>query len=133
MSYTDKDLCVVHHLDEYIRRTATIRKDKSQLLISYIKPHNQVSKDTIARWVKGVLKDADVNTNNITHRTVPERLQHRMDSQKELNLPRYFKQQDGLMLKRLRRIITNQSRETRWEAILCKHFRLIRNQIKPRT
>ncbi len=64
LSYTDKDLCVVHHLEEYIRRTATIRKDKSQLLISYIKPHNPVSKDTIARWVKGVLKDADINTNN---------------------------------------------------------------------
>ncbi len=64
LSYSDKDLCVVHHLEEYIRRIATIRKDKSQLLISYIKPHNPVSKDTIARWVEGVLKDADINTNN---------------------------------------------------------------------
>ena len=64
LSYTDKDLCVVRHLDEYIRRTAALRKGKSQLLISYIKPHNPISKDTIARWVKGVLKDADINTNN---------------------------------------------------------------------
>jgi hypothetical protein len=43
---------------------AALQKGKSQLLLSYIKPHNPVSKDTIARWVKGVLKDVDINTNN---------------------------------------------------------------------
>ena len=55
MSYADKNLCVVQHLDEYIRRTTSIRANNSQLLISFIKPYNPVSKDTVARWIKQVL------------------------------------------------------------------------------
>ena len=55
--------CVVRHLDEYIHRTTSLRTDNSQLLISFIKPHNPVSKDTVARWIKEVLRDAGIDTN----------------------------------------------------------------------
>jgi hypothetical protein len=63
MSYADKDLCVVQHQDEYITRTTSIRADKSQLLISFIKPNNPVSKDMVACWIKEVLRDAGIDTN----------------------------------------------------------------------
>ena len=66
MSYADKNLCVVQHLDEYIRRTTSIRANNSQLLISFIKPYNPVSKDTVARWIKQVLRDAGIDTSNYT-------------------------------------------------------------------
>ena len=62
-SYADRDLCVVRHLDEYIHRTTSLRTDNSQLLISFIKTHNPVSKDTVARWIKEVLRDAGIDTN----------------------------------------------------------------------
>lgn len=64
MSYEDKDLCVVQHLDEYISRTTLMRENSSsQLLISFIKPYKPVSKDTVARWIKEVLRDAGIDTN----------------------------------------------------------------------
>lgn len=62
LGYTDRNLCVVQHLDEYLRRTVTLRCDISQLFVSFIKPHKAVSKDTIGRWIKEVLKDAGIDT-----------------------------------------------------------------------
>lgn len=43
----DKKLCVVEHLTEYISRTKPLRKEHSQLLLTYIKPHDPVLRDTI--------------------------------------------------------------------------------------
>ena len=58
----DKKLCVVATLREYLSRTQNIRKS-DQLLISYIKPHGPVSRDTLARWTINVLKLSGVDTN----------------------------------------------------------------------
>ena len=64
MSYEDKDLCVVQHLDEYISRTTLMRENSSlQLLISFIQPYKPVSKDTVTCWIKEVLRDAGINMN----------------------------------------------------------------------
>ena len=48
---TDKKLCPVAHIREYISRTQNLRQDQ-QLLISYHKPHKAVGNSTIGRWVK---------------------------------------------------------------------------------
>ena len=47
----DKELCVVQYL----------RKDHSQLLLSYVKPFRPVSRDTVSRCVKQVLQSAVIN------------------------------------------------------------------------
>lgn len=50
----DRRLCVCLVLCEYmytsIYRTARIRKKCDSLFISYVQPHKEVSRDTIARW-----------------------------------------------------------------------------------
>ena len=58
----DRRLCVVTYLNEYVHRTHTLRKDDSQLLISFVKPHKKVSRDTIARWLCIVLARAGIDT-----------------------------------------------------------------------
>ena len=57
----DRKLCVFKHLKEYLKRTRQHRKEHSQLLLSYIKPFKPVSKDTIARWVKWILKSTGID------------------------------------------------------------------------
>ena len=62
----DKRLCIITYLREYIKRTEGLRKEQSQLLISFNKPHKAVSKDTIARLVKYTLKQSEINTEQFT-------------------------------------------------------------------
>jgi hypothetical protein len=57
----DKRICVVDYLKEYLTRTLELRKGKTQLLISYSKPHHPISKETIARWAKKVLELAGID------------------------------------------------------------------------
>ena len=54
---SDKALCVVAALDCYIERSSIWREKNqtSQLLVSFIKPHNAVAKSTVAGWVKQIL------------------------------------------------------------------------------
>ncbi len=59
---SDKSLCPVHNISTYLLRTESMRKKHSQFFISYIKPHNPVSKDTIGRWLKNVLTRAGIDT-----------------------------------------------------------------------
>lgn len=62
-SYPDKDLCVVKCLEVYIHRTAHLRDcDSDTLLVSFMKPYRKVSTDTIARWIKTVLRLAGIDT-----------------------------------------------------------------------
>ena len=56
-------LCIVSHINEYLKRTQKLRKlEHSQLLISYIKSNKPVSRETIARWCKNVFKSAGIDT-----------------------------------------------------------------------
>lgn len=44
-----KNLCVMEHLTEYLSRSKPLRKEHSQLLLTYIKPHDPVSRATVSR------------------------------------------------------------------------------------
>ena len=58
---SDRKLCVVEHLRMYLLKTKEIRGVNTQLLLSFVKPNAPVSKDTIARWIKMVLKLAGID------------------------------------------------------------------------
>ena len=59
----DTQLCVVATLEEYLKRTKNWwEKDKSQLLLSFVKPHNPVTTLTISAWIKNVLRVAGIDT-----------------------------------------------------------------------
>ena len=56
-------LCPVVNIQEYIKRTASLRKPTcKQLLVSFIRPHGPISKATIARWCKSFLDVAGIGT-----------------------------------------------------------------------
>ena len=62
-NYTpDPKLCIIECLSVYIgiRKTKADSKLCQQRLITYGKPHKGASKDTIARWVKEILKNSGV-------------------------------------------------------------------------
>ena len=59
-------LCIVKRIQEYLSRTAPLRKDHTQLFISFQSPFQPVSKDTIARWVKETLKLAGIDTSKFS-------------------------------------------------------------------
>ena len=58
----DIRLCIFNTLTVYLNRTKSLRTG-SKLFISVVKPHTAVSKDTIARWIKALLKIAGVDVN----------------------------------------------------------------------
>ena len=57
----DPSLCIVEHLTTYIDRTKPLRGLHTELFLSYQQPHNPVTKDTIARWVKVTLKNSGID------------------------------------------------------------------------
>ena len=66
--YKSEDkLCVIQNLTAYLHRTRSIRKE-SQLFLSYQKPHQAVSKDTVTRWVNDIMAAAGIDTQKyVTH------------------------------------------------------------------
>lgn len=61
-AYThDESLCVFSTLKEYLHRTETLRVTGSQLLISFQKPHEAVSRDTISRWIRTAMQMSGIN------------------------------------------------------------------------
>ena len=59
----DRRLCTYLVMKEYLSRTKNLRGNHSKLFISYVKPHKEVTKDTISRWIKTVMARSGVNTN----------------------------------------------------------------------
>jgi site-specific recombinase XerD len=55
-------LSVTLHLQEYLQRTNSYRGEHTQLLLSYVKLFKPVSKATLSRWIKEVLKSAGIDT-----------------------------------------------------------------------
>ena len=52
----DRRLCIYTVLKEYLIRTKKMRDSSiSKLLLTYVKPHKNVTKDTISRWIKVIL------------------------------------------------------------------------------
>lgn len=62
------NLCIVTIIKEYIKRTKDLRNTE-KLLISTIKPHKQVSKSTISRWIKLVMAKAGIDPEFKPHST----------------------------------------------------------------
>ena len=59
----DRRLCIRLVIMEYIKRTKLLRQKEDKLFISFRQPHQSVSRDTIARWVRVVLAAAGVDIN----------------------------------------------------------------------
>ncbi|XP_061187368.1 uncharacterized protein LOC133195519 [Saccostrea echinata] len=57
----DKDLCVVNTLTNYLQNTETLRGAVTRLFITSQRLHKSVSRDTIGRWLKSVLKMAGID------------------------------------------------------------------------
>ena len=63
----DSQLCVVKCLQHYIKQTSEVRNGADQLWLSYQKPHNPASKDTVSRWVKEFLKQSGIDISYGAH------------------------------------------------------------------
>ena len=61
VSFSNKKLCVVNTIRQYIKKTENIRKSR-KLLISF-KTLKNISTSTLARWLKFVLMNSGINTN----------------------------------------------------------------------
>lgn len=59
--FNNQKLCVISHLKTYIEKTQDLRHD-NKLFISFVKPHNHISRDTLSRWIKMVLDMAGIDT-----------------------------------------------------------------------
>ena len=58
----DKSLCVYTILNEYLAYTEQWRVKDGSLLISYVKPHKAVSRDTVKRWIRTIMDSAGIDT-----------------------------------------------------------------------
>ena len=58
----DRKLCIVTHLKVYLDKTKLLRNDEKQLLVSCIRPHRAVSRDTISQWIKSFMTAAGIDT-----------------------------------------------------------------------
>lgn len=57
----DPRICVVTTLKAYLACTQSKRGDYKQLFISYLKPFKPVSRSTISRWIKVVMRKSGIN------------------------------------------------------------------------
>jgi hypothetical protein len=59
---TNPKLCIVKYLSAYLERTALFRKDIKQLFMTTTKPYRVASANSISRWLKNVLREAGIDT-----------------------------------------------------------------------
>ena len=57
----DEKLCLLKTLQDYLVRTQILRGGENKLFISSVKPHGAVTKSTISRWIKSVLKKSGID------------------------------------------------------------------------
>lgn len=55
-------ICPIMCLKEYIHRTRKIRHGHDQLLLTSIKPHSPIARNTVSSWTKKVLRAAGIDT-----------------------------------------------------------------------
>lgn len=67
--FKDPDMCIARTIMTYLKATKDIRQDEKQLLISFSSPHKAVGQQTISRWLKLVMKEADVDEQFTAHST----------------------------------------------------------------
>ena len=58
----DSNICIVPHLQKYLEMTSELRNSSQQLLISFIKPHRPVSRETVSQWIKNFMSLAGIDT-----------------------------------------------------------------------
>ncbi|KAJ8021978.1 hypothetical protein HOLleu_39334 [Holothuria leucospilota] len=58
----DSRLDVLKVLQHYIDFTKPIREEETKLLVSYVAPHKRVTTDTLARWLKDVMRQSGIDT-----------------------------------------------------------------------
>lgn len=58
----DSRLDVLKVLQHYIDLTKPVRGKETKLLISYVPPHKRVTTDTLARWLKDVMRQSGIDT-----------------------------------------------------------------------
>ncbi len=58
----DERICVVSVLKCYLKKTESLRGSEKQLFISHRRPHEKITKDTLARWIRNVLDKSGVDT-----------------------------------------------------------------------
>ena len=63
------NICVVTALKAYPERASTLHEVAQQLFVSYSKPFEPVSRDTISRWVKTVMEKSGIDVNNFKPHT----------------------------------------------------------------
>lgn len=69
LAFSDnRTICVIDLLKEHIERTKNLREavNTKKLLISFRKPFKAISKDTLSRWIKTVLRLAGIDTSIFT-------------------------------------------------------------------
>lgn len=65
--FTSKpEICPSKTLIAYLDRTKHLRKNSNSLFISYQKPHNTVTSQSLSRWIKSVLKLSGIDTSIFT-------------------------------------------------------------------
>ena len=57
----DNRVCVYSVLTEYIKRTLPHRGGVTRLFLSFVKPFQAVSRDTISRWIKAVMIQSGID------------------------------------------------------------------------
>jgi integrase len=67
----DRRLCIVTTITEYIRQRNQIAPQVcTQLFITSQKPHGPLSKNSMSRWVKDVMKSAGIDTQKFTPHSI---------------------------------------------------------------
>ena len=61
LNYHDKTICSMEVLKCYVDLRKDLRGDLTGLFITTAKPYRKISKDTLSRWVKGILKGAGID------------------------------------------------------------------------
>ncbi|XP_046350514.2 uncharacterized protein LOC124131340 [Haliotis rufescens] len=61
--FENERLCVVSCLKSYLERTSAYRTDSvhDQLLLSHLRPHKPVTRETVSRWLKNTLAMAGID------------------------------------------------------------------------
>ena len=66
-AYSEPGLCVVRTFQEYLKRTATLRKPgNDKLFVTSLRPHRPISRDTASKWVKKMLRLAGIDLSMFT-------------------------------------------------------------------
>lgn len=67
-AFDTDSLCVVKCIRSYLERTSSFREisdniDRSWLLLSFVKPHHPITTSSVSRWLKTIMAEAGINTN----------------------------------------------------------------------